>query len=77
MYSTTSMREIIESVLNSDTLPKMPSKIKMSYNAYQLLNSMIEKEWVARIEDARWGGIPAEIDWDLVGYTYELVYEED
>lgn len=77
MYNTTSMKQIIETLLEADTLPRMPRKIKMSYNAYQLLNSMIEKEWVPGIEDMRWDGIPIEIDADLFGYTYKLVYEEN
>lgn len=76
MYDTTSMREIIEIVLNPDTLPKIPRKIKMSYNAYQLLNSMLEKKWITSIEDETWDGIPVEIDMDLFGYTYEIIYEE-
>ena len=77
MYNTTSMKQIIETLLEADTLPRMPRKIKMSYNAYHLLNSMIEKEWVPGIEDMRWDGIPIETDADLFGYTYELVYEEN
>jgi hypothetical protein len=49
----------------------------MSYNAYQLLKSACDTRWVASIEDERWEGIPIEIDTDLFGYTYELVYEEN
>lgn len=77
MYNSTSLTEIIESILASDALPRIPKKIKMSYNAYQLLKSMCDTRWIASIEDERWDGIPIEIDMDLFGYTYELVYEEN
>lgn len=77
MHNTTSMKQIIETILEADTLPRVPRKIKMSYNAYQLLQSACDKRWIASIEDERWDGIPIEIDTDLFGYTYQLVYEEE
>lgn len=69
--------QIINTLLEANTLPKIPRKIKMSYNAYQLLKSVCDTRWVASIEDERWDGIPVEIDTDLFGYTYKLVYEEN
>lgn len=77
MYNSTSSTQIIETILEANTLPKVPRKIKMSYNAYQLLKSMCDTRWIASIEDERWDGIPIEIDRDLFGYTYEFVYEEN
>ena len=71
------MERIIKTILASDTLPRIPKKIKMSYNAYQLLKSACDTRWIASIEDERWDGIPIELDVDLFGYTYELVYEEE
>lgn len=76
MYNITPTR-IIETLLEANTLPRVPRKIKMSYNAYQLLQSACDKRWVASIEDERWEGIPIEIDTDLLGYTYQIVYEEN
>ena len=77
MNDTTSMKQIIETILEANTLPRAPRKIKMSYNAYQLLKSACDTRWIASIEDERWEGIPIEIDTDLFGYTYQLVYEEE
>lgn len=76
MYNITPTR-IIETLLEANTLPRVPRKIKMSYNAYQLLQSACDKRWVVSIEDERWDGIPIEIDTDLFGYTYKIVYEEE
>lgn len=71
------MERIIKTIFASDTLSRIPRKIKMSYNAYQLLKSMCDTRWIASIEDERWDGIPIEIDRDLFGYTYEFVYEDE
>ena len=76
-YEIPSMKQIIESLLKADSLPRVPKKIKVSFNTYQALNLMCEKKWIASIEELRWDGIPVEIDMDLFGYTYELVYEEN
>ena len=75
--STPSMAQIIESLLEADNLPRIPKKIKVSWNAYQALNFAYEKTWMASIKDERWDSIPIEIDTDLFGYTYELIYEEE
>lgn len=69
-----SMEQIIKSLRTAYALPRIPKKIKMSYNAYQLLKSACDMRWIASVEDERWDGIPVEIDHDLFGYTYELVY---
>ena len=68
------MTQIIETMLEADTLLRIPKKIKVSPNMYQVLNSACEKKWIASIEDEMWEGIPIEIDLDLFGYTYEPVY---
>lgn len=73
-YNVPSMTQIIESLLEADNLPRVPRKIKVSPNTYQYLNSACEKKWIASVEDETWDGIPIEIDLDLFGYTYELVY---
>lgn len=75
--STPSMTQIIKSLLEADNLPRIPRKIKVSPIAYQCLCFAYEKTWISSIEDERWDGIPIEIDTDLFGYTYELVYEEN
>ncbi len=72
--NTTSITQIIESLLESDNLPRNPKRIKVSPNMYQLLNSMREKNWMPSVEYETFYGIPVEIDRDLFGYTYELVY---
>lgn len=73
-YNTLSMTQIIETLLEADNLPRIPKKVKVSPNMYQLLNSVCEKKFISSIEDMMWDGIPVEIDRDLFGYTYELVY---
>ena len=77
MYDNALLTQIIETILEADALPRIPRKIKMSYNTYQLLKSACDTRWVASIEDERWDGIPIEIDMDLFGYTYQFVYEEE
>ena len=72
--NTPSMTQIIESMLEADNLPRIPKKIKVSWNAYQALNFACEKTWIGSIKDERWDSVPIEIDMDLFGYTYELVY---
>lgn len=72
--NTQSMTQIIETLLETDNLPRNPKKIKVSPNMYQLLNSMREKDWIPSVEYETICGIPVEIDRDLFGYTYELVY---
>ena len=71
---TPSMTQIIESLLEANTLPRVPKKIKMSFSTYQLLSSIYERPVI--VGDVTWEGIPAEIDWDLFGYTYEVIYDE-
>lgn len=69
-----SMTQIIETLLEADNLPQIPKKIKVSPNMYQLLNSMREKDWIPSVDVETIYGIPIEIDCDLFGYTYKLVY---
>lgn len=72
--NATSMTQIIETLLEADNLPRVIKKIKVSPNMYQLLNSMREKDWIPSVDVETIYGIPVEIDRDLFGYTYELVY---
>lgn len=72
--NTSSMKQIIETLLEADNLPRIPKKIKVSPNMYQALNFACEKKFISSIEDITWQGMPVEIDRDLFGYTYELVY---
>lgn len=72
--NTPSMTQIIETLLEVDNLPRVIKKIKVSPNMYQLLNSMREKDWIPSVEFETIYGVPVEIDRDLFGYTYELVY---
>lgn len=75
-YNTPSMAQIIESMLEADNLPRVPKKIKVSPTTFQALQFAYDKTWIASIEDERWDSIPIEIDMDLFGYTYQLIYEE-
>ena len=72
--NTPSMTQIIEALLEADNIPRNPKKIKVSPNMYQLLNSMRENDWIPSVDVETIYGIPVEIDRDLFGYTYELVY---
>ena len=72
--NATSVTQIIESLLEADNLPRVPKKIKVSPSMYQLLRSACDTIWIASIGDETWEGILIEIDRDLFGYTYELVY---
>ena len=71
---TLSVEQIIESMLEADNLPRVPKKIKMSFSTYQLLSSIYERPLI--VGDTTWEGIPAEIDWDLFGYTCEVIYDD-
>ena len=72
--NTPSVTQIIETLLETDNLPRIPKQIKVSPNMHQLLNSMREKDWIPSVDVETICGIPVEIDRDLFGYTYELVY---
>ena len=81
MYNTPSMTQIIESLLEADNLPRVPKKIRMSPKLFDSIQHHYEKELLYTVAFPTnmtiWRGIPIEIDADLFGYTYELVYEEN
>ena len=77
-YNTPSISQIIESLLEANTLPRVPKKIKMSPKLFHLIQHQYEKEllYTAAFPTNMtiWRGTPIEIDLNLFGYTYELVY---
>lgn len=80
-YETTSITQLIESILDeTDALPRVPKKIKASPRLFYLAGHYYEQDMIYDatfpVKTAVWQGIPIEMDLDLFGYTYQLVYEE-
>ena len=78
---TPSISQIIKSIFEAGNLPRIPKKIRMSPKLFDLIQHHYEKELLYTAAFPTnitiWRGTPIEIDLDLFGYTYELVYEED
>ena len=83
MYPTTPITEIIESILKSTTLPRLPKKIKVKSFFYNWLAANFTDDIILTKDDsprgytADWTGIPIEIDDTIENEYYELVYEEN
>lgn len=81
MYNTTSMKQIIETLLEAGNLPRIPKKIRMSPKLFDLIQHHYEKELLYTaafpVHMTIWRGTPIEIDLDLFGYTYEVIYKEN
>jgi hypothetical protein len=83
MYYTVPITEIIESILESITLPRLPKKIKVKYFFYNWLAAyytddiILTKDDSSRGYTSNWTGIPIEIDNTIENEYYELVYEEE
>ena len=80
MYYTIPMTEIIESMVKSIALPRLPKKIKVKYFFYNWLITYYTDDIVHTKDDSPRGytsnltGIPVEIDNSIEGDYYELVY---
>lgn len=83
MYHTIPITEIIESILNSITLPRIPKKIKVKSFFYNWLAANFTDDINHTKDDSPRGytsnltGIPIEIDDTIENEYYELVYEEN
>lgn len=78
---TPSISQIIKAIFESEYIPCVPKKIKMSPKLFDLIQHHYEKELLYTaafpVHMTIWRGTPIEIDLDLFGYTYEVIYEED
>jgi hypothetical protein len=80
MYYTTPITEIIESILNSITLTRIPKKIKVKSFFYNWLAAHYTDDIVHTKDDSsrrynsNWTGIPIEIDDTIENEYYEIVY---
>lgn len=80
MYHTIPITEIIESILKSTTLPRLPKKIKVKSFFYNWLAANFTDDIICEKDDslrgytANWTGIPIEIDDTIENEYYELVY---
>jgi hypothetical protein len=80
MYHTIPTTEIIESILSSITLPRIPKKIKVKSFFYNWLVAHYTDNIVHTKDDSPRGytsnltGIPIEIDDTIENEYYELVY---
>ena len=76
---TPSISQIIKTIFEADTLPRVPKKIKMSPKLFDLIQHHYEKEllYTAAFPTHMtvWRGTPIEIDLNLFGYTYEVIYD--
>ena len=83
MYHTIPITEIIESILKSITLPRLPKKIKVKSFFYNWLAAHYTDDIIHTKDDSSrgytsdWTGIPIEIDDTIENEYYELVYEEN
>lgn len=83
MYNTTPTTEIIESILKSTTMPRIPKKIKVKSFFYNWLAANYTEDIIhtkdnsPRGYNTDWTGMPIEIDNAIENEYYELVYEED
>jgi hypothetical protein len=82
MYKTIPITEIIESILASITLPRLPKKIKVKAFFYNWLSAHYTDDIIHTKDDSSrgyvsdWTGIPIEIDDTIENEYYELVYED-
>lgn len=80
MYHIIPNTEIIESILESITLPRIPKKIKVKSFFYNWLVAHCTDDIVHTKDDSprgytsNWTGIPIEIDDTIENEYYELVY---
>ena len=83
MYHTIPITEIIESILSSIDLSRIPKKIKVKSFFYHWLSANFTDDIICTKDDSPRGytsnltGIPIEIDDTIENEYYELVYEED
>ena len=79
--NTPSISQIIKAIFESDYLPRIPKQIRMSPKLFDLIQHHYEKELTYTIAFPTnmtiWRGTPIEIDLDLFGYTYKIVYEDE
>ena len=77
--NTPSISQIIKAIFESDYLSRAPKKIRMSPKLFDLIQHHYEKELLYTIAFPTnmtiWRGTPIEIDLDLFGYTYEVIYD--
>ena len=80
MYHIIPNTEIIESILESITLPRIPKKIKVKSFFYNWLVANCTDDIIHTKDDSprgyvsNWTGIPIEIDDTIENEYYELVY---
>ena len=83
MYHAIPLTEIIESMINSITLPRTPKKIKVKSFFYNWLTAHYTDDIIHTKDNSprgyttNWTGIPVEIDNTIENEYYELVYEEN
>lgn len=83
MYYTIPITEIVDSILKSTTLPRIPKKIKVKSFFYNWLAAHYTDDIIHTKDDSpqgytsNWTGIPIEIDDTIENKYYKLVYEED
>lgn len=79
-YNTPSMTQIIETILEQTTLPRLPKKIKVKSFFYNALVTKFTDDIICTKDDSprgytsSWTGIPIEIDNTIGNEYYELVY---
>ena len=79
-YPTASITEIIETILETTALPRLPKKIKVKSFFYNALVAKFTDDIICTKDDsprgyyATWTGIPVEIDNTIESEYYELVY---
>jgi hypothetical protein len=77
------MKQIIKTLLEADTLPRIPKKIKVKSFFYNWLaahytNDIVHtKDDSSRRYNSNWTGIPIEIDDTIENEYYEFVYKEN
>lgn len=76
---TPSISQIIQTIFESNCVPRVTKKIRMSPKIFDLIQHHYEKELLYTTAFPTnmtiWRGVPIEIDLNLLGYTYEVIYD--